>query len=274
MRSRRVILYALSTCGWCRRTKELLNQNSVEHEFCDIDVATGHEKKQAMAEVKKLNHHGSYPTIVIGNEVVVGFDQDRIIRLLGLEEAVRRAKETVERARQEKAEEQRIAEEERRQAEEERRKKAGDIEDLRTKLKSLAVEGTGLEQKFAYAEISAAEYTARKNKIAQEIESAKNKLAELESKPAEAVADASPTPPTPGDNLRLIKQRFLDGEIDRAEYESLISLNEASAGATAKPNNDSPDDVMKEFENLLKSGAISEDKFKELKAKYEASRRI
>lgn len=78
---------------------------------------------------------------------------------------------------------------------------------------------------------------------------------------------------TPADNLCLIKQRFLDGEIDRQEYESLIALNKASVEVTAKPSDNSPDDVMKEFENLLKSGAISEEKFRELKAKYEASRK-
>ena len=38
-----------------------------------------------MAEVTKLNPAGSYPTILIGDDVVVGFDEDRRSRqLLGL----------------------------------------------------------------------------------------------------------------------------------------------------------------------------------------------
>ena len=40
------MLYALSTCGWCRRTKELLNRSKVEYEFCDVDELTGEEKQK------------------------------------------------------------------------------------------------------------------------------------------------------------------------------------------------------------------------------------
>jgi glutaredoxin len=274
MRSKRVILYALSVDVWSRRTKEWLDQNSVVYEYCDIVSATGQEQKRIRAEVKRLNPKGTFPTIVIGDEVVVGFDPDRITRLLGQDEA----RDAAEKARQEV---QRRAEEELRHAhalEEQRRRTTEEVGTLNTKLDSLVVESAGLEQKFAYAEISAAEYTARKNRIAQEIESAKNRLAELEGKPTD-VAVATPSiasaavPPAPDDNPRLIKQRFLDGEIDRAEYESLIALNKASSEATAKPSDGPPDDMIKEFENLLKSGAISEEKFKELKAKYEASRK-
>ena len=35
----KVKLYALSTCGWCRKTKELLVEEGVDHEFVDIDLA-------------------------------------------------------------------------------------------------------------------------------------------------------------------------------------------------------------------------------------------
>lgn len=83
-KSRKVRIYALSTCGWCRRTKELLSKGDVEYEFCDVDELTGDEKKKVMAEVMKLNPHGSYPTIVIDGEVIVGFDEPRIVELLKL----------------------------------------------------------------------------------------------------------------------------------------------------------------------------------------------
>lgn len=83
-KSKPVTLYALSTCGWCRKTKELLNRSKVEYEYCDVDVQTGEEKKEVMAKLMKLNPHGSFPTVVIGDEVVVGFDEERIAKLLGL----------------------------------------------------------------------------------------------------------------------------------------------------------------------------------------------
>ena len=79
-----VKLYALSTCGWCRKTKDLLNKHKVEYEYCDVDELTGEDRKKVMAEVIKLNPHGSYPTILVGDEVVVGFDEARMTELLGL----------------------------------------------------------------------------------------------------------------------------------------------------------------------------------------------
>jgi len=79
-----VRLYALSTCGWCRKVKDLLNTQGVEYEYCDVDELTGAERKQTMDEVVKLNPHGSYPTIVIGGEVVIGFDEPKIKELLKL----------------------------------------------------------------------------------------------------------------------------------------------------------------------------------------------
>jgi glutaredoxin len=83
-RDKPVTLYALSTCGWCRRTKELLNDSKVEYEYCDVDELTGDEKRKIMAEVARLNPHGSFPTVVISGDVVIGFDEERIKKLLGL----------------------------------------------------------------------------------------------------------------------------------------------------------------------------------------------
>lgn len=83
-RNRKVTIYTLSTCGWCRKTKDLLNRNKVEYEYCDVDALTGEERERMIKEVLRLNPHGSYPTIVIGDEVVVGFDESRICSLLGI----------------------------------------------------------------------------------------------------------------------------------------------------------------------------------------------
>ena len=79
-----VTLYALSTCGWCRKTKELLDSNHVEYEYIDVDQCEGEERKEVTAKVRELNPRGSFPTIRIDSETVTGFDEDRIKELLGL----------------------------------------------------------------------------------------------------------------------------------------------------------------------------------------------
>jgi glutaredoxin-like protein NrdH len=74
----KVVLYALSTCGWCRRTKELLVEEGVEHEFVDVDLATGEERAQVTAKARELNPRGNYPVLQVGDKVVVGYDPDKI----------------------------------------------------------------------------------------------------------------------------------------------------------------------------------------------------
>ncbi|MBN2466042.1 glutaredoxin family protein [candidate division WOR-3 bacterium] len=78
----RVALYALSTCGWCRKTKELLDANQIQYEYIYVDQCQGDERTEASNKVRELNPRGSFPTIKIDTEVVTGFDEDRLRELL------------------------------------------------------------------------------------------------------------------------------------------------------------------------------------------------
>jgi glutaredoxin-like protein NrdH len=83
--ARKVKLYAISTCGWCKKTKRFLEENNIEYEFEDVDLLEGAEKERARQEVASHNPRKSYPTIVIDDQVVVvGFDVDRLKEALGL----------------------------------------------------------------------------------------------------------------------------------------------------------------------------------------------
>ncbi len=79
-----VILFALSTCGWCRMTKELFNSNGIEYEFIDVDLTSGSEREDIIKRVRQLNPRGSFPTIQIDDQVVVGYDEEKIRELLGI----------------------------------------------------------------------------------------------------------------------------------------------------------------------------------------------
>ena len=80
----KVILFALSTCGWCKRAKRFLEKYKIEVETIDVDLLDGEEKQKVRAEVAKYNPRRSYPTIVIDDEVVAGFDEMRLKELLDL----------------------------------------------------------------------------------------------------------------------------------------------------------------------------------------------
>jgi glutaredoxin-like protein NrdH len=78
-----VTLYALSTCGWCRRTKELLDSMGVQYDYIYVDQTSGDERTEAMNKVRELNPRGSYPTVQIDGETIAGFDELRMNELLG-----------------------------------------------------------------------------------------------------------------------------------------------------------------------------------------------
>jgi len=77
-----VMMYALSTCVWCKKTKALLNALGVEYDYIDVDLLTGQERVEVINEVARWNPQRSFPTIVVNNsDVIVGYDELRINKL-------------------------------------------------------------------------------------------------------------------------------------------------------------------------------------------------
>ncbi len=75
----KVVLFALSTCGWCRKTRLLLEELDIDFNYIYVDLLEGEERSEVIDEVKKWNPQLSFPTVVIGEEdVVVGFKADDI----------------------------------------------------------------------------------------------------------------------------------------------------------------------------------------------------
>jgi glutaredoxin len=79
----KVFLYALSTCGWCKKTKQLLNKNDVEYEYLDVDKCTSEERKQAISDIKSRNVPLGFPIIIIDDEKVIsGYKESAIKEVL------------------------------------------------------------------------------------------------------------------------------------------------------------------------------------------------
>jgi glutaredoxin-like protein NrdH len=72
-------LYALSTCPWCRKTKQLLDDLGVEYDFVDVDLLPAGEKSTTLTTVRKYNPAGSFPVLVINDsKTIVGFREAEI----------------------------------------------------------------------------------------------------------------------------------------------------------------------------------------------------
>lgn len=80
----KVFVYALSTCGHCRAAKKLLNDNGVTYDFVDVDQLPREEARKVLAEVSEVNPQRSFPTIIIGDTVIVGNREQEILKALGL----------------------------------------------------------------------------------------------------------------------------------------------------------------------------------------------
>ncbi len=79
-----VKMYTLSTCSHCKATKKFLDECAVKYEFTDVDLLTGEEQRAILEDVKKLNSRCTFPTIIIGDKVIVGYQEEEIKKALGL----------------------------------------------------------------------------------------------------------------------------------------------------------------------------------------------
>ncbi|NIO69985.1 MAG: glutaredoxin family protein [Anaerolineae bacterium] len=82
---KKVRFFALSTCGWCKKTKRFLDAHNVNYEIDYVDLLSGAERARVMAEMEHWNPRQTFPTVVVDDsEVVIGFKEDRLREVLGL----------------------------------------------------------------------------------------------------------------------------------------------------------------------------------------------
>ena len=80
----KVMLYALSTCVWCKKTRALLEDLGVEFDYVYVDLLSGDDEAVAEKEIMKHNPDGAMPTLVINDEkCIVGFKESEIRETLG-----------------------------------------------------------------------------------------------------------------------------------------------------------------------------------------------
>ena len=65
-------------------TKEFLNNNNVDFEYVDVDLLTGDKRTKVLREVYRLSGAYSFPVVVIGDTVIVGFNREKLQKALEL----------------------------------------------------------------------------------------------------------------------------------------------------------------------------------------------
>ena len=79
MTAKNVTIYTTPTCHFCHAAKDFFTANNVK--FTDYNVATDLEKRKEM--IQKSGQMG-VPVIYVGDQLVVGFDEDRLRGLLAV----------------------------------------------------------------------------------------------------------------------------------------------------------------------------------------------
>ena len=80
--SKSVKVYALSTCIHCKHCKEYLEERGQKYECVYVDRLSGDERNQVMAEMRRVNPGLSFPTVIVENKVIVGFDKEELQKAL------------------------------------------------------------------------------------------------------------------------------------------------------------------------------------------------
>ena len=75
----KVKLYTTPSCPWCFRAKQFLSDHGIEFE--EVDVSK--DRAAALEMIEKSGQMG-VPVIEIDGKIVVGFDKEKIEKLLGL----------------------------------------------------------------------------------------------------------------------------------------------------------------------------------------------
>ncbi len=74
---KKVVIYSTPTCVYCELAKEFFKEKGIDYTEHDVSVDT--EKRQEMVE--KSGQMG-VPVILIGEEMIIGFDKDRVLEIL------------------------------------------------------------------------------------------------------------------------------------------------------------------------------------------------
>jgi glutaredoxin len=79
-----VFIYALSTCGWCKKTKQFLMDNGFEYEYLDVDTATSEERRVAIKQLQERKVPMGFPVTIVDDETVIsGYDPEALKGALG-----------------------------------------------------------------------------------------------------------------------------------------------------------------------------------------------
>jgi glutaredoxin len=79
---KKVTLYTLSTCPWCRKAKKYFGDRNIPFAYIDYDLADDATQERISRELDAAGATG-FPFVKIGDEVISGYQPEAYSRALG-----------------------------------------------------------------------------------------------------------------------------------------------------------------------------------------------
>lgn len=74
---KKVSMYTLSTCPWCRKTKKFFKDRNIPFDYVDYDLASEPEQEKISKEMMKYTGHISFPFVRIEDKVIIGYNPEQ-----------------------------------------------------------------------------------------------------------------------------------------------------------------------------------------------------
>lgn len=83
---KQTVLFALSTCPACRKTKSLLDKNNIKYLLVELDLVDLDSRDKLLEQVRRYNDRETFPTLVVrgGERVIIGFDEQGLREVFNL----------------------------------------------------------------------------------------------------------------------------------------------------------------------------------------------
>jgi glutaredoxin len=77
-----IILYALSTCQWCSKTRQLLNSLKIQYDYINVNLLNNADEREADEIFKYLKLDMNFPVIAVNDKnIIIGYQEEKIKKL-------------------------------------------------------------------------------------------------------------------------------------------------------------------------------------------------
>jgi glutaredoxin-like protein NrdH len=75
-----VLMYAISTCIWCKRAKRFLSTHQIEYEYIDVDLISQEDLQHVERDIMDREGQLLFPTIIVDDQMILTNPQEEQLR--------------------------------------------------------------------------------------------------------------------------------------------------------------------------------------------------